>query len=451
MTVDQMGGRKPLAARAEVDLLLAAEPRNAAYFVFRAAIQGQLGAHASAIAGFEAALALSPGDPRVWVRYGHALRTAGRLADAVAAYRRSLALRPSGEAWWALADTKSVRFAPQDIAAMRALAASATLSDEDRAQLHFALGKALEDDRDFEGAFTQYDLGNTLKRAALRYDAREMTAYVRRADAFFAPQFFAERTGSGSQAPDPIFVVGLPRSGSTLVEQILASHSAIEGTMELADMIAVARTAMGPGPFDFKAYPEALGKLDNAALGFLGEAYLARTRAYRREGKPFFVDKMPNNFVHTGLIHLLLPNARIIDVRRHPLSCCVSIFKQHFAVGQPFGYGLADLGHYYADYVRLMAHFDKALPGRVHRVIYEELVANPEREIRRLFAYCGLPFEEAALRFHENPRAVRSASSEQVRRPINADGLEGWRNFEPWLGPLKVALGPALDAYRAAP
>ena len=428
---------EPLAARVEIDRLLGAEPGNAAYLVFRAAIAGQLGDYESAIAGYEAALALSPGDARVWVRYGHALRTAGRFDDAVAAYRKSLALGPSGEAWWALADTKSVRFSPDDIAAMRALVGR--LAADDRAPLHFALGKALEDGGDFAGAFAQYEIGNALKRQ--RYDAGEMTAYVRRAESFFTPQFFATRDGGGCEAPDPIFVVGLPRSGSTLVEQILASHSAIEGTMELADMFAVARTAMGPGPFDFKAYPAALGKLDSAALKLLGDAYLARTSAYRREGKPFFIDKMPNNFVHTGLIHLVLPRAKIIDVRRHPMACCFSAFKQHFAVGQPFSYSLDDLGRYYADYVRLMAHFDAVLPGRVHRVIYEELVAEPEREIRRMIGYCGLPFEEQMLRFHQNPRDVRSASSQQVRRPINAEGLESWRNFEPWLGPLKAALG----------
>ncbi len=314
---------EPIAARAEVDILLAAEPHNAAYLVFRGAIEGQLGDHRPAIADFEAALAFAPDDPRVWVRYGHVLRTTGRLAEAVAAYRRSLALRPSGEAWWVLADTKALRFAAEDIAAMRKLAGGADLAPDDRALLHFALGKALEDDGEFGGAFAQYDLGNGLKRAAQRYDANAMSAYVGRAEAFFTPQFFAERAGSGSYKANPIFVVGLPRSGSTLVEQILASHSAIEGTMELADMIAVARTAMGPGPFDFKAYPAALGRLDGAALALLGEAYLARTRPYRREGKPYFIDKMPNNFVHTGLIQRILPRARIIDVRRQPLASCV--------------------------------------------------------------------------------------------------------------------------------
>ena len=434
---------EPVAARAEIDILLGAEPRNAAYLVFRGAIGAQLGDTGPALADFEQALALTPDDPRIWVRYGHVLRTAGRFADAVAAYRRSLELKPSGEAWWALADTKTVRFTAADLAAMRALTDGMAPSQDDRAQLHFALGKALEDDGDFAGAFAQYERGNTLKRSVQRHDANEMTAYVRRAEAFFTPSFFAAHALGGCAAPDPIFVVGLPRSGSTLVEQILASHSQIEGTMELADMIAVARAAMGPGPFDFKAYPETLGRLDDPALKQLGETYIARTRAYRREAKPFFVDKMPNNFVHTGLIHLILPRARIVDVRRDPLACCVSIFKQHFAVGQPFGYSLSDLGRYYADYVRLMAHFDAVLPGRVHRVVYEDLVAAPEREIRRLFDYCGLPFEEATLRFHANPRAVRSASSEQVRRPINAEGLEGWRPFEPWLAPLKAALGAA--------
>jgi tetratricopeptide (TPR) repeat protein len=433
----------PGAALDEIERLIAGEPDNAAYRLFRAAVQGQLGDYGAAITGYEAALALQPGDARFWLRYGYVLRTAGRRDDAIAAFRKSLALAPSGEAWWSLADLRSIAFSAADLAEMHRLAGSAGLAPSDRAQLHFALGKALEDAGDFAASFEQYERGNALMRSLQKYDAGEMTAFVDRARTVFTRDFFAARDGSGCEAPDPIFVVGLPRAGSTLIEQILASHSAIEGTMELSDMIAVARTAMGAGPFDFKRYPQALAELDGRRLKALGETYLARTRAYRREGRPFFVDKMPNNFIHTGLIHLILPRARIIDVRRHPLACCLSAYKQHFAVGQGFSYGLADVGHYYADYVRLMAHFDAVLPGRVHRVTYEDLVADPEREIRRLFAYCGLPFEDAALRFHENRRAVRSASSEQVRRPLSREGLESWRNFEPWLGPLRDALTSA--------
>jgi hypothetical protein len=261
----------------------------------------------------------------------------------------------------------------------------------------------------------------------------------------FTGRFLAEREGWGAPAGDPIFIVGLPRSGSTLIEQILASHSAVEGTMELPDigLIAnrLAKTTRG-------GYPEGLAELDAAALSRLGGLYLERTRIQRRGERPFFIDKMPNNFRHIGLIHLILPKARIIDARRHPLGSCFSAFKQHFAQGQGFSYDLSDLGRYYRDYVALMAHFDAVLPGRIHRVIYEDMVEDTEGEVRRLLDYCGLPFEPACLKFYENERAVRTVSSEQVRRPIFREGLEQWRNYESWLGPLKAALGPALDDWR---
>ena len=436
----------PSGALAQIAHLLRSEPDNAAYLAFQAAALGQIGDYDAALMAYDAALKRNASDARLWTRFGHALKTAGRTADAVSAYRRSLSLQPSGEAWWSLADLKTHRFTAGDVAAMRSLLQRADLAPADRAMAHFALGKALEDDGAIAASFAQYETGNALKRALQTYDAGEMTAYARRAETLFTPDFFAARGGTGDPAQGPIFIVGLPRSGSTLVEQILASHSAIEGTMELGDMIAVARAAMGPGPFDFNAYPGALANLDREALRALGADYLARTRVYRRAGRPFFIDKLPNNFVHTGLIHLILPQAKIIDVRRHPLACCLSAYKQYFAVGQPFSYDLGDLGLYYADYVRLMAHFDAVLPGRVHRVRYEDLVADPERQVRALLDYCGVPFEAGCLRFHENRRAVRTASSEQVRRPIFADSLESWRVFEPWLGPLKAALGPALTA-----
>ena len=441
----------PAGALAQIAILLAEEPNNAAYLAFQASALGLTGDYQAALTAHEAALRLTPGDARAQLRYGHALKTAGRTGDAVAAYRKSLALQPSGEAWWSLADLKTVRFSSGDRDAMRRLLQQAGLPPLERATLHFALGKALEDESAFEAAFRQYDHGNAIKHAMLAYDARENAAFVARAAALFTQQFFAQRAGGGDSAPDPIFIVGLPRSGSTLVEQILASHSAIEGTMELSDLAAVARQTLGNGQPDFTAYPGVLASLDGDALRALGAAYIARTRVYRRAGRPFFIDKMPNNFVHMGLIHLILPNAKIIDVRRHPLACCVSAFKQNFAAGQTFSYDLADLGRYYADYVRLMARVDVVLPGRVHRVFYEDLVAEPEREVRRLLDFCGVPFEDATLRFHDNRRAVRTASSEQVRRPLFREGLDNWRPFEPWLDPLKAALGPFLDAYPEIP
>jgi hypothetical protein len=297
-----------------------------------------------------------------------------------------------------------------------------------------------------------YDQGNALQRETLDYDPDELSSHVARCKALLSPSFFAAHAGSGSERADPIFVVGLPRSGSTLIEQILASHSQVEGTQELADLGVIAERLGGNARrLSEGAYPDILAALAPAELKALGEEYLARVQPYRKTAAPFFVDKMPNNFAHVGLIQLILPNARIIDARRHPVGCCFSAFKQHFASGQPFTYGLGDLARYYSDYVELMAHADAVLPGRIHRVIYEQLVTDPEGETRALLAYCGLPFEEACLRFHENDRPVRTASSEQVRRPIFTDATDHWRHFEPWLEPLIDGLGPILKAYPDAP
>jgi hypothetical protein len=280
------------------------------------------------------------------------------------------------------------------------------------------------------------------------YDADNTSAHAARSKAILTRDFFQARQGWGDDAPDPVFIVGLPRSGSTLIEQILSSHSAVEGTMELPDIISIARRLGGRQRRDQpSAYPDVLATLDADACRALGAEFLDRTRIQRKLGRPFFIDKMPNNFAHVGLIHLILPRAKIIDARRHPLGCCFSAFKQHFARGQTFSYDLTELGRYYADYVDLMAHFDAVLPGAVHRVIYEEMVADPEGQVRRLLDYCGLPFEPACLKFYENDRAVRTASSEQVRRPIFTDGVDQWRSYEPWLGPLKTALGPSLETW----
>jgi len=444
---------KAAEALAEVNRLLEADPRNPGYRNLQAAALGQLGDYDRTIAIYQALLCDFPQQPKAWMSLGHALKTVGRQAEAVAAYRRSLEQKPSlGEAWWSLANLKTFRFDAADLVEMRRALTLGDLSDEDRFHLQFALGKALEDTGEDQDAFAAYTDGAALRRRSLDYDADETSAHVARSRALFTPGFFAERAGFGCPSPAPIFIVGLPRAGSTLVEQILASHSAIEGTMELPDLPAMAKRLGGRIRRDeASAYPSVLAGLDAEACRALGEEYLARTQAQRRLGRPFFIDKMPNNFTHTGLIQLILPNARIIDARRHPLGCCFSAFKQHFARGQAFSYDLADLGRYYADYVELMAHFDAALPGRVHRVIYEAMVADPETQVRALLDYCGLPFEDSCLRFHENDRAVRTASSEQVRRPIFTEGVDQWRRFEPWLQPLKTALGPVLDTYPHAP
>jgi tetratricopeptide (TPR) repeat protein len=436
------------AALDEAELLASREPSNASYAMFKASLLVRVGEHDEARRIHEGVIARYPRQPRTWMNLGHVLKTLGKRPEAIDAYRRAIDINPGlGEAWWSLANLKSALFDDADIAKMRA-GLKTDISDEDRFHLHFALGKALEDEGRYGPSFEHYQQGNALRRERLTYDADDTTDHVQRAKALFTPEFFAARSGAGSPAPDPIFVVGLPRSGSTLVEQILSSHSEVEGTMELPDIASIARRIGGErGPADEPAYPGVLAELGPEQLRALGEEYLERTRIQRKTGRPLFIDKMPNNFAHLGLIHLILPNAKVVDVRRHPLACCFSGFKQHFARGQGFTYDLGDLGRYYADYVELMAHFDAVLPGRVHRVIYEQLVEDPEAEIRHLLDYCGLPFEAACLNFHQTARPVRTASSEQVRQPLYREGLDQWRNYQPWLGPLEAALGEALAAW----
>ena len=435
--------QKAPQAIAEVEPLLARAPKDPAYLNLYAACLALVGEDARVVALYEGLLADYPRQPRLWLNYGHTLRAVGRREDAVAAYQKSLELAPGlGDAYWSLANLKVAAFTAADEAAMVAALARLDLTTDDRLHLHYALGKALEDRGDAAASFGHYAEGAALRRAETPYDPDATTAYVRRVETLFTPEFLAARAGAGSASEAPIFIVGLPRSGSTLIEQILASHSQVEGTMELPDIGFIART-FGD------AYPEALGELSGPALGALGDGYIDATAIHRRLGRPFFIDKMPNNFLHLGLILLILPHARIIDARRHPMGSGFSAFKQHFAQGQSFSYDLADLGRYYRDYVELMAHFEAALPGRVHRLIYEDLIEDTETEVARLLDYCGLPFEPACLKFYENSRTVRTVSSEQVRRPIFRGGLDRWRAYEPWLGPLKAALGPALDGWRA--
>lgn len=431
----------------QLDLLLRQEPGRFEYLNLKADALGRLGEFEAAAACLEQIIAEHPAHAaQAWSNYGHILRALGRRAACEAAYKRAIELGATGEAYWGLANLKTYQFLASDIAAMRALAARPDLVGESKTALLFALGKALEDERDYAGAFAAYAEANAHHRARITHSDAERQDAVRRARRVFTPSFFAERQGLGAIADDPIFIVGMPRSGSTLVEQIIASHSRVEGTQELVELLAIAKRMEREG-----RYPELLSDMGGEALRALGEEYLERARAFRKTDAPRFIDKMPNNFTQIGLIHLILPRARIVDVRRHPLACCFSIFKQHWASGQTFAYKLEEIGAFYRAYVELMAHFDAVLPGRVHRVIYEDLVAHPEAEIRRLLEACGLAFEEQCLRFYENKRPVRTPSSEQVRRPINTEGLEAWKPFEHWLGPLKDALGPVLDLYPAAP
>jgi predicted Zn-dependent protease len=440
-------------AIAQTELLLKDDPRDFGMRSLKASAFSQIGEEARAAVEYELLLKEQPGRSKLWMRYGHTLKALGRQEECVAAYRRSIALLPGlGEAWWSLANLKTYRLTADDVVSMEAVLSRGGLSDADRSNLHFTLGKALEDQRSFARSFEHYREGNRLRRKILPYDAAEFNTHVRRSQAFFTPAFFAERSGMGCRAQEPIFIVGLPRAGSTLVEQILASHSQVEGTRELSDIVFIARRLGGQrNRDDVSNYPEILGRLSPGDLNALGEEYIACTRVHRRLGRPFFIDKLPSNFEHVGLIHLILPNAKIIDVRRYPLACCYSVFKQNFALGKDFSYDLADIGQYYADYVALMAHFDAVLPGKIHRVVYERLVNDPEHEVRQLLAYCGIPFEEACLRFHENARPVRTASSEQVRLPIFKDSLDDWREYEAWLEPLKTVLAPVLATYPEAP
>ena len=440
------------AALEQVDRLLRAEPANPNYLILKGAVLVRRGDHGPALRIYQRFLADYPHHADAHLNYGHTLKTVGRLDDAIAAYRTSIELKPaaSGEAYWSLANLKTFGFTDADIDDMRAQIQPADGDPENQAHLAFALGKALEDRAQYDESFAFYKRGNDVRGKHHGWDARINVFNTARQMKALDREFFATREGWGSDAPDPIFIVGLPRAGSTLLEQILASHSKVEGTAELPDIIAISRR-LGEKSRKNPAskYPEVLKTLTAGAARELGESYLASTRV-QRSGKPFFIDKMPNNFQHIGLIHLILPKAKIIDARRHPMAGCFSCYKQLFARGQTFTYDLDKLGRYYRDYVILMDHWDAVLPGRVHRVQYEEMVENTEAEIRRLLAYCGLEFQERCLRFFETERAIRTPSAEQVRRPVYREGLEHWRHFEKHLGPLKQALGRAvLERYPA--
>lgn len=436
----------------DINLLLAEAPDDLGYRVTRAAILSRAGDYEAAIADYDAVLAHDgPNrDARLWMSRGHALKTIGRREECIAAYRHAVALAPSlGEAWWSLANLKTFRFTDEDLSRMEAALAQDGLSADDRMHLHFALGRGREIEGRAQDAFAHYARANEMRRESLPYDADATTMHVDALRRHVDRATLARRQGRGDPSPDPIFIVGLPRSGSTLLEQILASHPDVEGTMELADITTMAAEIEARTDGSGEAYVRALLALDADALAELGRRYLDGTRVHRRRGAPRFIDKMPNNWMHVLLIHLILPNARIVDARRHPLDCGVSCFVQHFARGQPFAYGLTDIGRYYADYVRLMDHVDEVLPGRVRRVFHERLVADPEQEIRALLEACGLPFDPACLEFHRNPRPVRTASADQVRQPISSDGIGRWRMFEPWLEPLRASLGEALSGYPA--
>ena len=402
----------------------------------------------------EQMLAQRPEDPKLWLGFGHVLRISGKQKESVEAYRKALSFDPGyGEAWWSLADLKTIELDDADRARMEAELARTDLSDQDRIGIRFALGKALADAGETKEAFRHYQAGNELRHRFDRLDIDTVDAHVRACEERFTSEFFAAREGYGHPAPDPIFIIGMPRSGSTLVEQILASHSMIEGTEELVYLGNLAnimadgrRAALEPSEF-----VDRVASLDAAGARNLGGAYLWNAARQRRSARPFFIDKMPRNWLYLPLIRLALPNARIIDVRRDPLECCWSNFRQLFADSGEHSYDQSDLGRYYVDYVRLVDHFDKVQPGSITRIFYEELVADPEAAVRKLLQALDLPFEPACLEFHRNRRAVKTSSSEQVRRPISTSALDQARAYEQWLGPLKQALGPVLANYPLVP
>lgn len=432
----------------EVQKLLALEPDNPNFLILKGTILVRMGKHPEAMAIYERVLRNYPNQARAQMNYGHTLKTVGRLDEAIAAYRKCIELSPHiGEAYWNLANLKTFRFSDADIELMRSQVTTEGGDPDDQAHIAFALGKALEDRGEYDESFRFYRRGNAIRRIGHSHNAKINVFNTARQIKALDAAFFESRQGVGCPAPDPIFIVGLPRAGSTLLEQILASHSQVEGTAELTDIITISRKLAGKTRQNPAGkYPEVLAELPPERFRELGESYLETTRIQRSD-TPFFIDKMPNNFQHIGLIHLILPNARIIDARRHPMACCFSGYKQLFARGQTFTYGLDDIGRYYRDYVILMEHWDRVLPGRVHRVQYEEMVADTENQIRALLDYCGLPFEESCLRFYETKRAIRTPSAEQVRQPIYTQGLEQWRHYEKHLDPLKEALGPVLERY----
>ena len=424
--------------------LVETDPENPSFLAALANAQQACGDFETAIQTYGAVLQRDPTSHTVQLAQGHALKTMGRTPEAIDAYRKAYAIKPGfGDAFWSLANLKTYRFTADEMAALNHLANDQESAEDDRIHACFALGKALEDDAAYAEAFGCYARGNALRRAQGRFRHKAYLAELDHQKTHFDADFFAQRAGQGHPAPDPIFILGLPRAGSTLLEQILASHSQVDGTMELANMVGLAHRLGGRGPSGETArYPAILADLGNDDLATMGRTYITDTQGHR-QGAPFFIDKMPNNFRHIALIHLILPNATIVDARREPMACCFSAYKQFFAEGQEFSYDLDDLGLYYREYEAIMDHWDRVFPGRILRVQHEDVIDDLDGQVRRLLDHCGLPFEQACVDFHANPRAVRTPSSEQVRQPIYATGRDQWRNFEPFLDPLKHALKPA--------
>jgi tetratricopeptide (TPR) repeat protein len=438
-----------LQARQQIEKLLAADLTNRQYRTLHATACVGLGEHERAITLYRELLAETPGAADLHLSVAHSLKTLGQQRASIEAYRTAAAARPAfGDAYWSLANLKTYRFTSDELSRMQADESAPTVALVDRYHLCFALGKAFEDRGEYEESWRYYERGNSLKRSESRYRPEILETNTARQRQVCTREFFARRARWGVKSPEPIFILGLPRAGSTLLEQILASHSSVEGTQELADIPRMVVELQGREPdMTDPRYPGVLAELSAEDFMRMGEKYLNDTRIYRT-GKPFFIDKMPNNFRHIGLIHLMLPDAKIIDARREPMACCFSNLKQLFANGQEFTYSIDDIARYYRTYLDLMRHWDEVLPGRVLRVWHEDVVDDLEVNVRRMLDFCGLQFEARCVDFHKTERSVRTASSEQVRQPIFREGLDQWKHYERWLGPLKDALGDALVRYR---
>ena len=441
--------RRPTEALEQLDRLGAAVDTIKALSL-RAHVLRDLGRQVEEVAVLEKLAAIDARAENHRLRMGHALRTLGRTDEAIAAYRAVIAANPhEGAAWWSLANLKTVTFTDRDVALMEAGIARTDTPLANRLQVHFALGKAFEDRSDRERAFRHYDEGNRLRQQSARYRPETITAWVDGSIDLLTPDFYASRAGAASDSSEPIFILGMQRSGSTLVEQILDSHPAIEGTAELGDFPAIVRELGEIAGRKGVSFGTHLSAMSADKLRAVGDDYVARTRIHRKTGKPFFIDKMPTNWMYAGLIRLVLPKAKIVDVRRHPLACCFANWKQLYGKGLEHSYSMDNMGRYYADYVRLMRHVDAVQPGSVHRLIYDRLVDDFEGEVRRLLDYLELPFDQACLDFHANARSVRTISAGQVRQPINRRGLDQWKPYEQWLGPLKRALGQVMEDWDA--
>ena len=437
-------------AQEQAQRLLQMRPDNRSFKTTLATTLVGLGRFDEGIALYREILAADPGRHQLHLLTGHAQKTMGALDDAIESYRNAYGYKPDfGDAFWSLANTKTYQFSDTEIEHIKQWEQSSGISHDDRIHLSFAAGKALEDRGEYDASFAYYERGNALKARHTGYKTEITESRVQAQMDTCTPELFEHRGGVGHKARDPIFIVGLPRAGSTLLEQILASHSMVDGTMELHNILALAQRLRGREAEKTPRYPRILHELDDDYFRRFGEQYLKNTRAYRGDA-PLFIDKMPNNFMHVGLIRLILPNAKVIDARRHPMACCFSGYKQLFGEGQEFSYGLREVGRYYRAYVRLMDHWDEVLPGFVLRVMHEDVVDDLATQVRRILDFCALPFEENCIHFHKTERNIRTPSSEQVRQPIYRAGLDQWRHYESHLDPLREALGAEVLAHYPA-